>query len=90
MRGEVLLWIVSGVCEDPRIHPSANTICAVENDTMSVRLNELVIQHELPGLVEELAPAMCQQLVARALAGDRAYKVLDGVRKLKRFQDGLQ
>lgn len=54
---------------------------------MFVRLDKFVVQDQLPGGVEELTPAMRQQLVARALAS-LPYKVLNGVRKLQKCQNG--
>jgi hypothetical protein len=70
----VLLGIICRVGEDPGVESTCDAVAAEDDDSVLVRLQELVVQQDIPLLVEEFSVTMCRTLAGHA---STACKILE-------------
>ena len=61
--GHLLLRVVSRVCENSRIDPSHNAIMAFNDNTIFVRMKEIVVKYNSPDAMYKFSTAVCKNLL---------------------------
>lgn len=77
-----LLRIVGRIRKHSWVNTTPNTICAVNNEAVLVRVHELIIKHEFPCVLEELASTVRKELWRCGFARVMSDEILDVIRKL--------
>ena len=62
-----LFWIIRGISEYPWVNPAFDPVMTCDNNSISHRMDEVIIQHVLPDGLHELAAAMGHQLLSLGL-----------------------
>lgn len=80
---DLLLRIVCRVSENTGIDTSPDAVNALDDDTVAICFDKLVVEHQFPDLVHELAPAVGENRRFPCLAFDESgNEVVDGVGEL--------
>lgn len=55
---DLLFWVISGIREDTRIDTAADTVIAVDDDSVMICLDKLVVKKDCPGSLKKLPSTM--------------------------------
>jgi hypothetical protein len=80
----ILLGIVSSICKKPNVKPPLNTVTAVNDNSVNVRLPKLVIKQKLPDGMHQFSPAVSNKLGCGALPRVSPHKFLESLGKLEK------
>ena len=73
---DVLLRIIRGIGKNAGIESTRNAVCALDNNSMLICIQEFIIEEEAPNGVHQLTSAVSQHLRGRRLACQRTEPIV--------------